>query len=91
MIYFVAYDITDKKRLPKVSKILSNYGIRIQFSFFECELKKSQMEQLKKDLLAIIDKKKDSLNIYPLCTDCVKQVQSIGTGALFIPQSFEIL
>jgi CRISPR-associated endonuclease Cas2 len=37
MIYLVVYDITDLKRLAKVSKYLSNIGLRVQNSTFELD------------------------------------------------------
>ena len=67
MIYFISYDVSNPKRLNKVAKTLENFGIRIQFSFFECEMEKEQLEKLKSSLLEILDKKEDSLLIYPLC------------------------
>ena len=91
MIYFISYDVSDSKRLGKVAKTLENFGIRIQFSFFECEMEKEQLENLKSALLKIIDKKEDSLRIYPLCQDCTERTDSLGNGNIFIPKTFEIL
>lgn len=91
MIYFVAYDIADRKRLAKTAKILSNFGIRVQFSFFECEMEKPEMEELKRKLLAVLHENEDSLKIYPLCSDCLRQVSCLGNGDVFVPRSFEIL
>lgn len=56
MIYFISYDVSNPKRLNKVAKTLENFGIRIQFSFFECEMEKEQLEELKSALLKIINK-----------------------------------
>lgn len=91
MMYFISYDIASPKRLVKVAKTLENFGIRIQYSFFECEMQKKQLEEVKRSLLEIIDKKEDSLRIYPLCEDCLKLTSSIGEGNIFVPQSFQIL
>ncbi len=91
MIYFICYDVANPKRLCKVAKTLENFGIRIQYSFFECEMEKNQLEELKNSLLEIIDEKEDSLRIYPLCEDCLKNVSSIGDGNIFVPQTFLIL
>lgn len=91
MIYFISYDITDSKRRREVSKILENFGIRIQYSFFQCEMDQSQLEKLKNEILKIIHKREDSLRIYPLCQDCNKKVVLCGNGEIYIPQSFYIL
>ncbi len=91
MIYFISYDISDTKRLQKVAKILKNFGIRIQYSFFECEIQKEQFEFLKTELLKVINKKEDNLIIYPICENCVSNISSIGNGNIFIPEKFQIL
>lgn len=91
MIYFISYDVSNAKRLNKVAKTLENFGIRIQFSFFECEMEKTQLEELKSSLLEILDKKEDNLLIYPLCEDCVSKTTTLGKGNIFIPKTFEIL
>lgn len=91
MIYFISYDIANPKRLVKVAKTLENFGIRIQFSFFECEMQKEQLEDLRSRILEIMDKKEDSLLIYPLCQDCASKTTAVGKGNIFIPQTFQIL
>lgn len=91
MIYFISYDIANPKRLHKVAKTLENFGIRIQFSFFECEMQKEQLEDLRNQILEIMDKKEDSLLIYPICQDCASKTTSLGKGSIFIPQTYQIL
>lgn len=91
MIYFISYDVAHSKRLAKVAKVLENFGIRIQFSFFECEMEAARLEELKSALLEVLDKKEDSLMIYPLCQDCMAKTSSLGKGSVFIPKTFEIL
>jgi CRISPR-associated protein Cas2 len=90
-MYFISYDIANPKRLVKVSKTLENFGIRVQYSFFECEMEKNRCEQLRDRLLELIDIKKDSLRIYPLCEDCLRKTFSLGEGNIFVPQNFQIL
>lgn len=36
--YVVTYDITDPKRLRRVARICSDFGDRVQFSVFACQL-----------------------------------------------------
>ena len=91
MIYFISYDIANPKRLCKVAKTLENYGVRVQHSFFECEMEQKVLEKLKRDLLEIINMKYDSLRIYPLCEDCSKKTISCGNGDIYVPSSFMIL
>jgi CRISPR-associated protein Cas2 len=40
--YIVTYDIADDKRLRREFKTCENYGNRLQFSVFECDLNPSE-------------------------------------------------
>jgi len=91
MIYMFCYDISNAKRLRKVAKILENYGMRVQKSFFQCDMDKSSMDELKNKLLKLINKRKDSLFIYPLCEDCVNRVIKDGKGDIIKLESYEII
>lgn len=91
MIYFISYDVAHPKRLVKVAKVLENYGIRIQYSFFECEMDQGQLDELACKLLSILKRKEDSLRIYPICKDCSKKVFVCGNGNIYIPSNFIIL
>lgn len=91
MTYFISYDVSNPKRLCKVSKVLENFGIRIQYSFFECEMEKKVLIDLRDKLLSVLNLKEDSLRIYPLCEDCLKKTTSIGNGNIFIPKNYLVL
>ena len=91
MIYFISYDVGNPKRLAKIAKTLENYGIRIQYSFFECEMEQGQLDALKGELLAILNKKEDSLRIYPICKNCSRKVIACGNGSIYVPEGFIIL
>ena len=44
--YVAVYDISDDKERDRVAKALEGYGIRVQFSVFECRLTSVQRKQL---------------------------------------------
>ena len=46
--YVIAYDVTNDKRRRKVSELLEEWGVRVNFSVFECEIKRNALAQLKK-------------------------------------------
>jgi CRISPR-associated protein Cas2 len=46
MLYLVAYDIADPKRLHRIATICEDYGLRVQNSLFECWLEDEQFESL---------------------------------------------
>lgn len=91
MMYFVCYDIADPKRLRNVAKTLENFGLRVQYSFFQCDMPHKIMEDLKNKLLAMININEDSLRIYPICEDCLGKTVKMGKGSIFEPKTFQIL
>ena len=78
MRFIVSYDVVDDKRRTKLAKRLLNFGSRVQYSVFECNLTSEQLRQLKKQTLACIKKEEDSLRIYRLCEECSKRMQAYG-------------
>jgi CRISPR-associated protein Cas2 len=76
----VAYDITDDKRRNKIAKCIEGYGMRVNYSVFECVLKPSGFKQLKKSLEKLLNSDEDTIRIYQLCKDCIKKVTVMGDG-----------
>ncbi|MEO5375366.1 MAG: CRISPR-associated endonuclease Cas2 [Alphaproteobacteria bacterium] len=84
MLMLVSYDVqtTDvagRRRLRRVAKALQDYGQRVQFSVFECEVEPALWVTLKTRLVEIIDPTKDSLRFYHLGAEGKKRVEHIGT------------
>ncbi len=78
MFYVISYDVSNDKRRRLISKYLESYGIRVQYSVFECELNTTEIGRLLKGLKKSMDKKEDSIRIYPLCINCRRGIISIG-------------
>lgn len=91
MFYLISYDISDPKRLNKTAKMMLNYGIRVQYSVFECILRTSEIAELKQRLLTIINPLEDSIRIYGLCRHCECNIQILGTGSVGRDPDFIIL
>jgi CRISPR-associated protein Cas2 len=72
MFVVVSYDIgntearSGARRLRRVAKVCQNFGQRVQFSVFECNIGDTQWAQMKADLLEAVDLKVDSLRFYML-------------------------
>jgi len=69
-IYLACYDIEDDRTRDRVSKLMGEYGQRIQKSVFELRLRnETELGDLKKRLR---DLSEDSLDIrfYHLCANC---------------------
>lgn len=69
-LYLVAYDVPDDKRRNRVAKKLKNFGARIQFSVFECDLDGKAFLRMQRAVEAALDFKTDRLQIIPLCAAC---------------------
>ena len=50
----VAYDVADNKRCEKVGKLLERYGVRANFSVFECMMTDRQFEELEARLPVLL-------------------------------------
>jgi CRISPR-associated protein Cas2 len=79
MYLVVSYDITDDKRRNRIHKTLKNFGERIQYSVFECDLTKEQMLRMQHTLKRMIkEEDQDSIRFYHLCDGCQAKIDRIG-------------
>ncbi|HPB00952.1 MAG TPA: CRISPR-associated endonuclease Cas2 [Candidatus Marinimicrobia bacterium] len=82
MFYVVSYDIKDDKRRLKIAKTLLDFGTRVQYSVFECNLNDKQIQKLQDKINNLIDNRADTVRIYSLCEACHHRVTIHGTGVL---------
>lgn len=75
--YVITYDISDDKRREQVVKIMEAVGTRMNYSVFECMLTDMQYRSLCAKLAKIVVRKKDWINIYPMCRECYARIQYI--------------
>ena len=59
--YIVSYDISDPKRLRQVFKTMRSWGDHLQFSVFECQLRRMDLVRLRAELSEIIHHKEDQV------------------------------
>ena len=78
MHFLVAYDIVQDRRREKAAAVLKNYGLRVQYSVFECELTAVQAQLVLERLRRVIDGRYDRVAMYPLCDACFFRAQSAG-------------
>ena len=76
--YLVGYDIADQKRLAKVAKIMTEFGSRIQYSFFHCFLADRQKNRMKDRLRNIIKEGDDQIIILPVTERQLKEIEFVG-------------
>lgn len=74
----IAYDVESDKRRNRLVKLLKDHGVRVNFSVFECRIRKSAYESIKKEISLIINKKIDSVLFYDLCLNCLEKAEYLG-------------
>jgi CRISPR-associated protein Cas2 len=83
MMVLISYDINTmgtggQRRLRNVAKTCLDYGSRVQFSVFECEVDPTQWVFLKDKLLKIVDLQKDSIRFYMLGSNWERRIEHYG-------------
>jgi CRISPR-associated protein Cas2 len=83
MLVVISYDVqtTDaagRRRLRRIAKTCQDYGQRVQFSVFECDVTPARWVELKARLLSIMDAKCDSLRFYNLGADGQRRIEHTG-------------
>ena len=64
--WLLAYDIRDPKRLTRLHRYMKKQGIPMQYSVFLLYATARQIENIKQEVCAIIDERKDDVRIYHL-------------------------
>ncbi len=79
MLTLLAYDITDPKRLSRVARVCEDFGVRVQYSIFECRLEEAEFTEFWLRLLGQIDENEDRLVAYKIDARCAKETLTAGT------------
>jgi len=87
MMVLVSYDVETTspaggRRLRRVARACKDYGQRVQFSVFECEVDPAQWVAMRDRLLREIDEKRDSLRFYFLGANWRRRVEHVGAKAV---------
>jgi CRISPR-associated protein Cas2 len=59
--YLVSYDICRPKRLRRVARALEGFGVRLQYSVFECALDAMHLAKLKAELHDLVNHEEDQV------------------------------
>ncbi|WP_028588204.1 CRISPR-associated endonuclease Cas2 [Desulfocurvus vexinensis] len=83
MLMLVTYDVNTEDRagcarLRRMAKLCLDYGQRVQFSVFECEVDPAQWEALRHKLVAAMDPQRDSLRFYRLGREGKRRIEHVG-------------
>jgi CRISPR-associated protein Cas2 len=83
MFLVASYDIVSDQRRAKVANTLKDYGSRVQYSVFECDLEDRGLTEMMGRVTNLIDVREDSFRIYLLCEGCVKRVRTFGKRGIY--------
>ena len=83
MLVLITYDVAagspnSRNRLRRISKACTDYGQRVQYSVFECDLNPAQWTKLRGRLISEIDPKSDSLRFYMLGANWHRKIEHVG-------------
>ena len=79
----VTYDVSTltkegRVRLRKVAETCKGYGVRVQWSVFECSVGNREWVHLRNKLLSIVELAEDSLRFYFLSADDAQKTEHHG-------------
>lgn len=86
MFLVITYDVCTKeegagaRRLRRVAKVCTSYGVRVQKSVFEMQLGQKEWVELKARLLAEIDATQDSLRVYFIDQSAKDRIEHYGAA-----------
>ena len=91
MLMLVTYDVATgdadgRRRLRRVARLCQDYGQRVQYSVFECQVDAAQWTILRTQLISEIDETVDSLRFYRLGTNWRGRVEHVGAKAAYDPE-----
>ena len=83
MLVLVSYDVSTidapgRRRLRRIAQTCKNFGQRVQYSVFECNVSRTQWTDLRLRLLDTFDQAEDSLRFYLLDDDAGARVEHHG-------------
>ncbi len=90
MLMLVTYDVSTldqagRKRLRRVAKACRDFGQRVQYSVFECEVDPAQWANLRQRLINEIDNGTDSLRFYRIGANWRRRIEHIGAKESYDP------
>ena len=76
--FLIAYDISDPKRLRRVCKTMEEYGDRLQYSVFICDLSRAELIHARAAVERQMNLTEDSVVIVDLAEPHTTKITFIG-------------
>lgn len=78
-MYLICYDMTSNRKRRKAAEILLDYGRRVQYSVFECEISRKQFEVLYAKLADLSEGMDDgNIRIYQIAKEEMQKIAIFG-------------
>lgn len=77
--YIITYDIEEDRDRNKIMKILKDYGNRLQYSVYQCNLDEKNLMALVKKLQKRLRSQNDSIIVFKLCNKCYSEIRMYGS------------
>lgn len=91
MLYAICYDVSDDARRGRVHEALKDFGRRVQYSVFECDVDEQGLRELMERIEFELDWATDSCRFYVLCGECRGKVKILGRGEPFSEAKYVIV
>lgn len=91
MNVLVSYDISSNKKRSKLHRFLKEFGLNTQKSVFECELDEAGLSRIAAYCRALINPRTDSVRMYRICANCLRNVRISGLGIKITQLDFMIV
>ncbi len=78
-------DAAGRRRLRRVSRLCADFGQRVQYSVFECQVDPAQWTMLRARLVEEIDADTDSLRFYRLGAEGKRRIEHVGAKPAYDP------
>jgi CRISPR-associated protein Cas2 len=92
LVYDIATrDKRGEQRLRRVAKICEGFGVRVQWSVFECRLTEASLERFLHELREVIEPSADRVTVYKLSGSVGKVRLDLGKAADFYSDGSWIL
>lgn len=71
-----------ERRLAKVASICERFGVRVQYSVFECRVSPASYQVLVGELSDVLEPSEDSINVYQLDRSFASVRTSLGKSGI---------
>lgn len=87
MVFLVAYDIANDKRLRRIARLMEEHGIRVQKSVFLFEGSDADLEELFTSAAERMDLEDDLIQAWRIASGQPKEGRSLGKPIPIFPDS----